>query len=173
MPFHDRWHTFLNNHTNFVWYNKIGNLGFIGYSGATGFEETKPYFEEACAFMENEQPAPDVIFLLGHWNQENAGCAVDMETQDVHHAIVTMPGCSGGDRLKYIDGHEHCNLLENGKGYNHTDSSVDQDDEDAAKENWGFLIARHDSAEDFSRLNALLCTAMGWIFIPAYCFANS
>ncbi len=31
--------------------------------------------------------------------------------------------------------------------------------------------ARRDSAEDFSRLNALLCTAMGWIFIPAYCFA--
>ena len=33
------------------------------------------------------------------------------------------------------------------------------------------LTARHDSAEDFSRLNALLCTAMAWIFIPAYCFA--
>ena len=32
-------------------------------------------------------------------------------------------------------------------------------------------IARHDSAEDFCRLNALLCTAVGWIFIPAYCFA--
>ena len=31
--------------------------------------------------------------------------------------------------------------------------------------------ACQDSAEDFSRLNALLCTAMGWILIPAYCFA--
>ena len=31
--------------------------------------------------------------------------------------------------------------------------------------------ARHDSAEDFSRLDALLFTAMAWIFIPAYCFA--
>ncbi len=31
--------------------------------------------------------------------------------------------------------------------------------------------ARRDSAEDFSRLNALLCTAMGRILIPAYCFA--
>ena len=38
---------------------------------------------------------------------------------------------------------------------------------------WRARQARHDSAEDFSRLNALLCTAMGWIFIPAYCFANS
>ena len=33
------------------------------------------------------------------------------------------------------------------------------------------LEARHDSAEDFSRLDALLFTAMDWIFIPAYCFA--
>ena len=32
--------------------------------------------------------------------------------------------------------------------------------------------ARRDSAEDFSRLNALLFTAMAWIFIPACCFAN-
>ena len=33
------------------------------------------------------------------------------------------------------------------------------------------LQARHDSAEDFSRLKAPCCTAMDWIFIPAYCFA--
>jgi len=31
--------------------------------------------------------------------------------------------------------------------------------------------ARHDSAEHFSRLDALQCTAMAWIFIPAYCSA--
>ena len=31
--------------------------------------------------------------------------------------------------------------------------------------------ARRDSAEDFSRLGALLCTATDWIFIPAHCFA--
>ena len=31
--------------------------------------------------------------------------------------------------------------------------------------------ARQDSAEDFSRLDALLFTAMAWIFIPAHCFA--
>ena len=32
-------------------------------------------------------------------------------------------------------------------------------------------VARRDSAEDFSRLNALLFTAVAWIFIPVYCFA--
>ena len=34
-----------------------------------------------------------------------------------------------------------------------------------------YSMARQDSAEDFSRLDALLYTAMAWIFIPAYCFA--
>ena len=33
------------------------------------------------------------------------------------------------------------------------------------------IIARRDSAEDFCRLKAPCCTAMAWIFIPAYCFA--
>ena len=33
--------------------------------------------------------------------------------------------------------------------------------------------ARRDSAEDFCRLKARRCTAMGSIFIPAYCFAIS
>ena len=33
--------------------------------------------------------------------------------------------------------------------------------------------ARQDSAEDFSRLNALRCTAMDWVLILAYCFAFS
>ena len=32
-------------------------------------------------------------------------------------------------------------------------------------------LARQDSAEHFSRLKVQRCTAMGWIFIPAYCFA--
>ena len=32
--------------------------------------------------------------------------------------------------------------------------------------------ARRDSAEHFSRLGALLFTALAWIFIPAYCSAH-
>ena len=36
---------------------------------------------------------------------------------------------------------------------------------------FAFIFARRDSAEDFSRLNALLFTAMAWILIPAHCFA--
>ena len=33
------------------------------------------------------------------------------------------------------------------------------------------FMARRDSAEHFSRLGALLFTAVDWIFILAYCFA--
>ena len=32
-------------------------------------------------------------------------------------------------------------------------------------------MARHDAAEDFSRLDALFFTARDWILICAYCFA--
>ena len=35
----------------------------------------------------------------------------------------------------------------------------------------GYRTGRLVSAEDFSRLDALLFTAAAWIFIPAYCFA--
>ena len=35
------------------------------------------------------------------------------------------------------------------------------------------LCARQGSTEDFSRLKARRCTAMAWVFIPAYCFAIS
>ena len=49
------------------------------------------------------------------------------------------------------------------------------EDTDGIVEIWPLIVekayARHDSAEDFSRLDALLFTAMAWIFIPAYCFA--
>ena len=36
---------------------------------------------------------------------------------------------------------------------------------------WEYKFARHESAEDFCRLKARRCTAMDWIFIPAYSFA--
>ena len=53
------------------------------------------------------------------------------------------------------------------------DEILIEDPADAKKQKDGDVAARHDSAEDFSRLNALLCTAMDRILIPAYCFANS
>ena len=29
-------------------YHKLGNIGFLAFSGAAGFAEMKPYFEEAA-----------------------------------------------------------------------------------------------------------------------------
>jgi len=44
---------------------------------------------------------------------------------------------------------------------------------DVVKDVLSGYTARHDSAEEFCRLNARLCTAMAWIFIPAHCFCTS
>ena len=102
-----QWHGFNNNHTNFLWYHLIGNLGFIGYTGAATFEETRPYFEQACSFMGRSKPR--AVMLLGHWNHEGLGCGSGMAVPDVYDAMRRMPGCDIGDRLKYFDGHQHCN----------------------------------------------------------------
>lgn len=32
---------------NFLVYHKLGNVGFLGFSGAASFQDTKPYFQEA------------------------------------------------------------------------------------------------------------------------------
>ena len=41
------WNSFLNNGTNFFFYHKLGNVGFLGYSGAAQYEETLPQLH-AC-----------------------------------------------------------------------------------------------------------------------------
>lgn len=54
---------------NTVWYNMIGNVAYIGFSGAYDFADTLPYFEDACAWVEREQPV--LTFVVGHWNEGN------------------------------------------------------------------------------------------------------
>ena len=41
------WKSFQNVAANFLVYHKLGNVGFLGFSGAASFQDTKPYFEEA------------------------------------------------------------------------------------------------------------------------------
>ena len=123
-------------------YHKTGNLGFIGFSGAAAYNETLPYFEEACLFMADGggRGKPVAVFLLGHWNKENAGCAPAMETQDVHAALVAAYPAGCGE-LKYMDGHDHCNQVENGRGLSPTAAPTAAAPADA--ENFGFLIGGH------------------------------
>ena len=104
--------------------------------------------------------------------------------------MYLMPG--DGDQPTLIPGWIHIvgNLIMNGPSGNrdlgNMFPAIDNDDGSAyyrmvrnvlvyggAKNYLGHdkIWARHGSAEDFSPLNALLCTTMAWILIPAYCFA--
>jgi hypothetical protein len=48
---------------NFFWYNVLGNIGVMGYSGAYHYDDVKPRFEEACDFF--VESAVSVAFLVG------------------------------------------------------------------------------------------------------------
>ena len=41
---------------------------------------------------------PEVIFLLGHWNNEGLGCTKRMAVPEIHEALMQIPGCSGFGR---------------------------------------------------------------------------
>jgi hypothetical protein len=55
--------------SDYFFYNKMGNVGFIGYSGAYSFDDMKNYFSEACSWAA-EDTSLDVLLLVGHWNNE-------------------------------------------------------------------------------------------------------
>jgi len=125
-----QWNQFLNNASNFMFYHKLGNVGFLVYTGAADFDETLPHLEAACAYFAEVQP--EVIFLLGHWNNEGLGCTKRMAVPEIHEALMQIPGCSGfGRRLKYMDGHEHCNYIQAKDEHN----------------NYGFMIGGHGMAD--------------------------
>ncbi|CAK9032194.1 Desumoylating isopeptidase 1 [Durusdinium trenchii] len=125
-----QWNQFLNNGTNFLFYHKLGNVGFLGYTGAADFAETLPHLHAACEYFAVSQP--EVIFLLGHWNNEGLGCSQGMSVPEIHSTLMQIPGCSAfGRRVKYMDGHEHCNY-------------VQAKDEQSA---YGFMIGGHGMAD--------------------------
>lgn len=127
---HRQWNRFLNNASNFLFYHKLGNVGFLGYTGAAEFDETLPHLQAACAYFAEAQP--EVIFLLGHWNHEGLGCSKRMSVPEIRAALLQIPGCSGfGRRLKYMDGHKHCNYIQ-------------AKDEES---NYGFMIGGHGMAD--------------------------
>jgi len=98
---------------NFFWYHKLGNLGFIGYSGAATVNETLEHLQQACAYFETSKPA--FVFIATHWNEPGEGAEEGMQAPTIRNAILEMPGCDLGDRIKYLDGHVHCNAIqENG-----------------------------------------------------------
>jgi len=101
---------------NTVWWNKMGNLGFIGYSGAHPMRQVKPYLDQACQQFSNDNLAH--IFLLGHWDAQNLGCQNSMAAPDVLRTMKTMGSCrSLTDKMHFIDGHNHQNKIIGSDGF--------------------------------------------------------
>jgi hypothetical protein len=60
--------------SNFFFYHVLGNVGFVGFSGAHVYEDYELHFEESCNYFDKASPRPAVIFLLGHWSTSGLGC---------------------------------------------------------------------------------------------------
>lgn len=103
---------FLPDARNFVHYSKVGNQGYLVYSGVFGFADLKPHFEEFCAWLQTADVA--VGFIANHFANDNAGCQPGMATDMVYDTIRTYPGCKELDArglLMYQVGHTHCNQV--------------------------------------------------------------
>lgn len=96
--------------SNLFTYSKVGNVMFIGFSGAHPWQDQVAHFEAACAYAAEAQPK--AIFLEGHWNDDGDGCS-DASVPSVFSKLQGLPACAAvKDRLRYFEGHKHCNLVE-------------------------------------------------------------
>jgi hypothetical protein len=96
---------------NSFWYNQVGNIGFVGQSGAYSLEASYPFMEEACAWLSN-QPGLDLVSLVGHWDLNDMGAADSMDMPNWYQRMAKLPGChelSKRGTLKFLAGHTHCN----------------------------------------------------------------
>lgn len=91
---------------NAFWYNKVGNIAFIGFSNAYTWTEMSSHFQEACTWVGGAKPA--VLLLVGHWNGAGDGCPSGMDDASVYKLVKNLSGCNGLP-VKYIEGHQHCN----------------------------------------------------------------
>ena len=101
--------------SNFAFYHKIGDTGFIGFSGAHTKEDHIAFFEEACAYFDESVPRPAIIFALGHWSEAGLGAPIGMSTPAVFGRLSKLRGCDRGT-LRYAMGHTHCNRVDRSEG---------------------------------------------------------
>jgi len=102
---------------NTVWYNMVGNVALLGFANSYSWQESEQHFQKACQWIASEKPA--LVVLIGHWNGVGLGCLANMDTDDVYNKITTLAGCNNlGSKLKYFEGHEHCNkIMKPGHGF--------------------------------------------------------
>jgi hypothetical protein len=100
----------IPNPSNYFFYNKLGNLAFIGFSGAHTYESMIPFFNEACTWANNENPL--AILLVGHWNIVGCGGPSSGTVPNIYDEISGLDACKPVmSKIKYFMGHKHCNLM--------------------------------------------------------------
>lgn len=98
------------HYSNFFTYSMIGNVAFISFSGEGSWSQQESYFKEACEYVGEQDP--DLLVLLGHWDADNLGCQSGMAAPEAYNRIMGFSGCGNlGDRVKYFEGHTHCNHI--------------------------------------------------------------
>jgi len=106
-----------NAANNNIWWHITGNVGMLGYNGAYTWDSLSQYFDKACEYFTKEEPA--WVFLYGHWDGENLGCAHDMDAQSVFKKLSSYGNSCYGlrNKIKFFDGHKHCNYKINDDGF--------------------------------------------------------
>ena len=97
---------------NSIFYQQIGNVALIGFSGAYELNPILSRLREACHWLGSSKGI-DVAVLLGHWDVGGLGADGDTATPGMYDHAKTLPGCAGFDqrkRLKFVMGHTHCNI---------------------------------------------------------------
>jgi len=97
---------------NFFFYHVIGNVGFIGYSGHTGFKEQEQSFAEACEYFVGYAQSLKEVVLFGHWSGEDHGCPVDggADTGTLQRTLRESFASTPCRHAKAFFGHMHCNV---------------------------------------------------------------
>jgi len=112
-----QWHTSMNAPGNLVWYHMLGDVAFVGLSGAFPETTLAPYLDDACQWLGTVEPRPNWVMVANHWNKaddpEDCNPCPHMDMPSVYHRLRRTPGCQEyGTRLKYQDGHDHCNHIQ-------------------------------------------------------------
>ncbi len=102
----------LSPASNFMFYNQVGNVGFIGFSGAHTFESQVEYFNEACTWASNSASTMDSLLLLGHWDHDGNGCPAGSAMPELYAELQSLPSCAPMvKKMRYFMGHKHCNIV--------------------------------------------------------------
>lgn len=95
---------------NYFFYNKLGNVVFIGYSGAHRYSTMQSYVREACDYAVTSKA--DAVFLVGHWNNAGDGCDADATVPQFYEEMLQEPACASlAGKTRYFMGHKHCNII--------------------------------------------------------------